>query len=282
MPYNVLSTELRNKIWIMYLRKSRQDDPNESVEEVLAKHESILQEWAMRELGHKIPEECIYREVISGGESIEEREEMRKVLARIEDPNVAGILCRDPQRLTRGELEDCGLLISTLKYTSTLVATPMMTYDMNNKMERKFFESELMRGRDYLDYTKEVLLQGRIAAIKRGCYITSQALYGYRKVVIGKDHTLEPDENADIVRMIFDWYAKECKTPGQIAADLNQMMIPPSKGKDWTKESLLVLLKKNNISFAAIYILLYICTAKFGISITTYENGRKTNSDYSS
>jgi hypothetical protein len=44
----------------------------------------------------------------------------------------------------------------------------------------------------------------------------------------------------------------------------------------------LVLLKKNNISFAAIYILLYICTAKFGISITTYENGRKTNSDYSS
>lgn len=45
---------------------------------------------------------------------------------------------------------------------------------------------------------------------------------------------------------------------------------------------LLVLLKKNNISFAAIYILLYICTAKFGISITTYENGRKTNSDYSS
>lgn len=40
--------------------------------------------------------------------------------------------------------------------------------------------------------------------------------------------------------------------------------------------------EKNNISFAAIYILLYICTAKFGISITTYENGRKTNSDYSS
>lgn len=45
---------------------------------------------------------------------------------------------------------------------------------------------------------------------------------------------------------------------------------------------LLVLLKKKNISFAAIYILLYICTAKFSISITTYENGRKTNSDYSS
>ena len=72
MPYNVLSTELRNQIWIMYLRKSRQDNPDESVEEVLAKHESILQEWAMRELGREIPEECIYREVVSG-ESIAER-----------------------------------------------------------------------------------------------------------------------------------------------------------------------------------------------------------------
>ena len=243
MPYNVLSTELRNKIWIMYLRKSRQDDPNESVEEVLAKHESILQEWAMRELGHKIPEECIYREVISGGESIEEREEMRKVLARIEDPNVAGILCRDPQRLTRGELEDCGLLISTLKYTSTLVATPMMTYDMNNKMERKFFESELMRGRDYLDYTKEVLLQGRIAAIKRGCYITSQALYGYRKVVIGKDHTLEPDENADIVRMIFDLYVNHDQTYYQIACKLNDMGVKPQKGEKWHKSSISWMLR---------------------------------------
>ena len=243
MPYNVLSTEYKNKIWLMYLRKSRQDDPNESVEEVLAKHEAMLQEWAMRELGHEIPEDCIYREVISGGESIEEREEMRKVLARIEDPNVAGIVCRDPQRLTRGELEDCGLLISTLKYTSTLVATQMMTYDMNNKMERKFFEGELMRGREFLDYTKEVLLQGRIAAIKRGCYISSQVLYGYRKVVIGKDHTLEPDENADIVRMIFDLYVNHDQTYYQIACKLNDMGVKPQKGETWNKSSIRWMLK---------------------------------------
>ena len=243
MPYNVLSTELKNQIWLMYLRKSRQDDPNETVEEVLAKHEGILQEWAKRELGREIPEDCIYREVISGGESIEEREEMRKVLARIEDPNVAGIIVIDPQRLTRGELEDCGLLISTLKYTSTLVATPMMTYDMNNKMERKFFEGELMRGRDFLDYTKEILLRGRIAAVKRGCYISSSALYGYRKVVIGKDHTLEPDENADIVRMVFDLYVNQNMTFYQIACRLNDMGAKPQKGDKWHKTSIRWMLK---------------------------------------
>ena len=267
MPYNVLSTEMKNQTWIMYLRKSRQDDPNESVEEVLAKHEGMLQEWAKRELGHAIPEECIYREIISGGESIEEREEMRKVLARIEDPNVVGLICIDPQRLTRGSLEDCGLLISTLKYTSTLVATLMMTYDMNNKMERKFFESELMRGRDYLDAVKEVLLRGRIAAVKRGCYISTHVLYGYRKVVIGKDHTLEPDENADIVRMIFDLYVNHDKTYYQIACKLNEMGVKPQKGDQWNKSSIRWMLK--NVHYDG-----KVCFNRVR-RITAMENGEK-------
>ena len=243
MPYNVLSLELKNQIWLMYLRKSRQDDANESVEEVLAKHEQILQEWALRELGHKIPEDCIHREIVSGGESIQEREEMRKVLARMEDPRVAGCLVVDCQRLTRGSLEDCGLLISTLQYTSTLIATPMMVFDMNDKMERKFFEAELMRGRDYLDYSKEILLRGRIAAVKRGCYIPTHALYGYRKILIGKDHTLEPDENADIVRLIFDLYVNQDMTYYQIACKLDEMGAKPQKGDKWHKSTIRWMLK---------------------------------------
>lgn len=265
MTYNVLPTDIKNQIWIMYLRKSRQDDPNETVEEVLAKHEGILQEWARRELKHEIPEDCIYREVVSGGESIDEREEMRKVLSRIEDPNVAGVLVVDPQRLTRGSLEDCGRLISTLKYTSTLVATPMMTYDMENKMERKFFESELMRGRDYLDYTKEILLRGRIAAVKRGCYISTHTLYGYRKVVIGKDHTLEPDDNADVVRMIFDLYVNQDKTFYQIACKLNDMGIKPKKGEQWNKSTIRWMLK--NVHYDG-----KVCFNRVR-RITTMENG---------
>lgn len=269
MPYNVLSLELKNHIWLMYLRKSRQDDPNESVEEVLAKHEAMLQEWAMRELGHKIPEDCIYREVVSGGESIDEREEIRKVLARMEDPQVVGVLVVDPQRLTRGELEDCGRLISTLKYTSTLVATPMMTYDMQNKMERKFFESELMRGRDYLDYTKEILLRGRIAAVKRGCYISTHVLYGYRKVVIGKDHTLEPDENADIVRMIFDLYVNQDMTYFQIACKLDDMGVKPPRGDKWNKSSIRWMLK--NVHYDG-----KVCFNRTR-EITSMENGEKVN-----
>ena len=73
------------------------------------------------------------REVVSG-ESIEDRIEIKKVLLRMENADVIGVLVVDPQRLSRGDLEDCGRLINALKWTNTLVLTPMMTYDMSNKM----------------------------------------------------------------------------------------------------------------------------------------------------
>ena len=228
--------------YLMYLRKSRADNPDESVEEVLAKHEKLLQDYFMRELGNTIPEDCIYREVVSGGENISDREEMRKVLAKIERGDICGVACADPQRLSRGSLTDCDLLIDTFRYSRTLVVTPVMVYDLENKMERRFFQDELMRGRDFLDYLKEVMYRGRYQSAARGNVVGSPP-YGYSKVKIGKDWTLEPNENADIVRMIFNWYVKDCWTPKQIAEELNRMMIPPSKGKEWVKESVLVLLK---------------------------------------
>jgi DNA invertase Pin-like site-specific DNA recombinase len=266
MPYNVLSVEFKNKLWLMYLRKSRADNPDESVEEVLSKHEKLLQEWAKRELGYEIPAECIYREVVSGGESIEDREEIQKVLARIENPDVAGVICVDPQRLSRGSLTDCDLLIDKLRYTKTLVVTPVMTYDLENKMERRFFQDELMRGRDYLDYVKEVLYRGRYQSAARGCVVGAPP-YGYNKIKIGKDWTLEPNENADIVRMIFNWYAKDFKSPGQICKELDRMMVPPPKAKKWGREYLLRILK--NVHYDGKVV--------FGSRKTTvvFENGKK-------
>ena len=51
---------------LIYLRKSRSDDPLLSLEEVLQKHEAILMDWASRNLDSPIPESNIYREVVSG------------------------------------------------------------------------------------------------------------------------------------------------------------------------------------------------------------------------
>ena len=266
-PYNVLSLEKKNQIWLMYLRKSRQDDPNETVEEVLSKHEIMLQDWAKRELGREIPEDCIYREIISGGESIDEREQMRKVLARMEDPRVAGIVCADPQRLTRGDLEDCGRLISALRYTSTLVATTQMLYDMTDKMQRKYFEGELMRGREFLDYTKEKLWIGRYQAVSRGLYIAKEPPFGYKKITIRKDHTLEPDDNADVVRMVFDLFVNQDLTYYQIAKKLDEIGIKPLKSKTWSKSTIRYMLKNQHYDGKVCFNMVK--------EVTTIENGEK-------
>ena len=220
------------QIWLIYLRKSRQDDPSQTVEEVLAKHETMLQEYAEREFGRRIPEEHIYREVVSG-ESIDEREEIKKVLARLEEPNVAGVLCMEPSRLSRGDLTDCARIIDSFRFSHSLVATPMMTYNLENKMERKFFQDELLRGNDYLEYTKEILFRGRVAAVKRGCFISSVAPYGFNRIKIGRDWTLEENDDADTVRLMFDWYVNEGMTPGKIAKRLTDMGFIPPKGGEW-------------------------------------------------
>ena len=224
--------------WLLYLRKSRQDDPNETVEEVLSKHETQLQEWAEREIGGRIPEENIYREVISG-ESISDREEIKKVLARLEDPKIKGVIVIEPSRLSRGDLADCAKIIDSFRFSKSVVATPYMTYDLTNKMERKFFQDELLRGNDYLEYTKSILWRGRVAACKRGCYIGNYAPYGYKKIKIGKDHTLEIiEEQAEIVRLIFDMYVKEDMTPYQIACRLNDFGFPSPSNDIWKKDTI--------------------------------------------
>lgn len=61
------------------LRKSRSDSPDMTVDEVLSKHETILQDFARNELGGEIPENHIFREVVSG-ETIADRPIMRRVM----------------------------------------------------------------------------------------------------------------------------------------------------------------------------------------------------------
>lgn len=249
-----ISPEMKFKIWILYLRKSRQDDPNETVEEVLAKHEILLQEWAEKELGHRIDEQYIYREIVSG-ERISDRREMQKVLRAIESDEVAGVIVVEPSRLSRGDLLDCGTLMTTLQFTSTLVATPMMIYNMEDKMERRFFQDELLRGNSYLEYTKEVLYRGRtIAVTSKGAFIGSTAPYGYKKVKIGKLCTLEPHETeADVVRMMFDLYLNHDMTFHSIGRKLDSMGIRPRTGICWRDTSIRQIISNHHYDGKVVY-----------------------------
>ena len=74
-----------------YLRKSQSDDPLLSIEEVLKKHEILLDEYAEKYLGGKIPAKQVLREVASS-ETIDERPKMVELLKIIESPKVKAVL----------------------------------------------------------------------------------------------------------------------------------------------------------------------------------------------
>ena len=232
---------------IDYLRKSRSDDPLLEVEEVLEKHETILDEWAEKHLGAKVPEENKFREVVSG-ETLKERPEIQKVLRLIESPKYKAVAVVEPQRLTRGDLEDIGRLMKLLKHTNTLVITPQRIYNLRDEYDWDAFERELKRGNDYLEYTKKILNRGKLLSVSQGNFIASIPPYGYDKVWVmdGKKKcpTLkENKEQADVVRMIFDMYVNQDMGRPSISYRLDELGIKPPKGQKWSPYTMKGLLE---------------------------------------
>ena len=231
---------------IAYLRKSRADDPLLTVEEVLSRHEAILDEWAERNLGGKIAEANKYREVCSG-ETISDRPEMQKVLKLIESPKVKAILVVEVQRLSRGDLEDCGRLIKLLRYTNTLVITPQKIYDLRDEYDRDGFERELKRGNDYLEYTKKIMSRGTLRSVGEGNYVGSIPPYGYDKIFVTEGKRKCPtlainEDQANVVRMIFDMYANQNIGMVNICHRLDELGITPPKGEYWSSAALRTML----------------------------------------
>lgn len=227
---------------ICYLRKSRADDALLTVEEVLQKHETMLDDWAERNIGAKVPPENKFFEVVSG-ETIADRPELQKVLRLIESPKVKAILCYDVSRLSRGDLEDAGRLIKLLRYTNTYVITLQKVYDVRDEYDRDIFERELKRGNEYLEYFKKISNNGRLLSVQQGNFIANKPPYGYEKAIIveGKRTcpTLVPiPEQADVVRTIFSMYIQQNVGYAKIANYLNSLNIPSPSGIKWAQDTI--------------------------------------------
>lgn len=222
---------------IIYLRKSRADGEHETVEEILERHEKMLQGFAVKAYGAPIPEEQILREVVSG-ETIDDRPQMHHLLELLQTGSVEAVLVVDPQRLSRGDLRDCGTVIRAFQYTGTLVATPQKIYDLTDKFDRKFLEMELMRGNDYLEYVKEIMLRGRLASVSEGNFIGSSPPFGYDKVKAGKSYTLAENRESDAVRLIFDMYVNQNMGYAAICSRLDELGVKPRKKDYWVPASI--------------------------------------------
>lgn len=228
---------------LLYLRKSQSDDPLLTVEETLAKHEQMLDDWIEQNLPGlgPVPENNRYREVVSG-ETLEKRPRMLELLRRIESPKIKAILCVEPQRLSRGSLKDIGHLVELLRFSNTIVITKQYTYDLRDARDRELFERELMRGNEYLEYYKRIQQNGRLLSVQNGNYLGNKPPYGYKKIHYkeGKQdcYTLEPiPEQAAIVKLIFEMY-RDGYGSHKIARHLNSLGIKSQRGGKWHAESL--------------------------------------------
>lgn len=235
---------------LKYKRKSRTDDPMLSIEEVLEKHESILNEWTERNLDAPIPPENCFSEVVSG-ETINSRPEFKKLLKRIESPKIKAVLVVECQRLGRPDLEEIGKLSKLFRYTNTFIITPQRMFDLRDEWDREQFERELMRGNDYLEYTKKILTRGKQLSLQSGNYINGVTPYGYERDWITEGKRQCPtlaivEEEAKVVRMIFDWYVNEELGATKICQRLNAMGIKARKGGLWKKSSIVNILKNEH------------------------------------
>lgn len=220
-----------------YLRKSRADG-EESVEEVLEKHEHIIQDYCRRTWNAELPESHILREVRSG-ETIASRPVMQHLISMIQDKEAEAVLVVDLQRLSRGDLIDVGELSRLFLYTGCEILTPQKSYNLKDDYDRRFFEMELLHGKDYLEYTKKIMSRGREQSAREGNYIGSRPPYGYKRVFVDKRPTLSVvPEEAEVVRMIFELYAgAERLGPHLIAARLNEMGLHSQRSDSWTAQA---------------------------------------------
>lgn len=240
--YNI-KEEIRPEEILMYLRKSRADDPQLSVEEVLSKHESVLDEWCEKNLSGLIPRENRYREIVSGGDSIADRPAFQKVLKLIESPQYKAVMVVEISRLGRPDLMEIGRISKTFRFTKTIVITPMRIFDITDEYERDMFEQELKRGNFYLEYTKKILSRGRELSVRSGNYVSSRPLYGYDKTIVMDGKRKCPtlvvnEEQANVVKMIFNAYVNENIGTQVISNRLNDLNIKPPRGERWTPESI--------------------------------------------
>lgn len=237
-----IKERIRPEEVLIYLRKSRADDPTLTVEEVLSKHETLLNEWVERNLIAPIPPENRFKEVVSG-ESIADRPEFQKVLKLIESPKYKAVLVVEISRLGRPDMEEIGKISKMFRYTNTLVITPSRTFNVADRYERDMFEQELKIGNFYLEYVKGILKRGREESAKRGCFLTGRPPYGYDKTTVIEGKRKYPtlvinEEKASVVRMIYNAYVNENVGSQVIANRINDMGITPPLGKSWSRDTI--------------------------------------------
>ena len=254
--------------YVMYLRKSREDIEAEKRGEMetLARHEKILK-GLVEEQGLNVVE--VYKEIVSG-ETIQDRPLMTQMMKEVYAGKYKGVIVVKPDRLSRGDLENMGYIMNGLKFSETLLVTPGMTYDVaKNKMHEQMLEMQLFNSKQEYRAIVARMQEGKILSIREGNFLGAIAPYGYDVVEPDKwTRTLKPNENAQIVVKIFDWFVNDRLSTQEIVYKLYALGVPTMTGNpEWHRATIKDLLQ--NVLYTG-----KICWGKRKISRELDEDGK--------
>lgn len=226
--------DIINGEYAIYLRKSRADLEAEArgEGETLIRHEKMLLELARR-YGFLIGK--IYREIVSG-ESIDARPVVQELLADVQNGRWKGVLVVEVERLARGDTMDQGRVAKSFKFSDTKIITPIKIYDPNDEYDEEYFEFGLFMSRREYKVINRRLQRGRVSSVNEGKYVGSIPPFGYdrEKLKNDKGYTLVRNEEAPIVKKMYDLYAYEDCSINEVVRQLNVLGMKPRKTDRWT------------------------------------------------
>ena len=233
--------------YAIYLRKSRADVEAEKLGEgeTLARHKKILTELAARN-GYYI--EKIYHEIVSG-ETIQARPQMQELIKDCYAGKYKGVLVIEVTRLSRGNQGDAQTILDCLRYSNNNhgveIITPTKVYDVaHNPDDEEYMEFELFMSRREYKMIQKRMERGRRQAVVEGNYMGSYRPYGYDILKTRTGRTLVPnEEEAPVVKNIFEWTVKENLSAGKIAKRLSAMGVPTYTGDaEWSLSTVKTIL----------------------------------------
>ncbi|MDF2792139.1 MAG: recombinase [Neobacillus sp.] len=229
----------------LYLRKSRADieEERKAQEEgkeydTLARHRRNLMEVLKRE-GHNLIE--TFEELVTG-DSIIERDEIQKMLKRMDTDEVDAVLVIDVDRLGRGDMYDSGIIDRAFRYNNIKLITPTEYFDPEDESWELVFGVKSIVARQELKSITKRLQGGRRDKAKQGRSISKKPPYGYLR---DEKLILYPDpDTAWVVKKMFEMM-RDGHGRQAVANELDRLGIatPNPKRTNWAPTTITSIIK---------------------------------------
>jgi site-specific DNA recombinase len=221
--------DLNIKEVAIYLRKSR--DETDGKEDVLAKHESLLLEYAKKHnLKYKI-----YKE-IGNSEYIDGRPQMLQLLKDVEQDLYDAVLVVDIDRLSRGDFEEIGRIRRVFRESNTLVLTPTKVYDFNNDDQDVMTDIEMVFANYEYRMIKKRMIRGKKQGAKAGKWTNGTPPFPYVYNRITKELEVDP-EKEKVYNLMKKMFIEDKKPAYEIAWELNKLGFKTNRNADWHENS---------------------------------------------